>query len=124
MLLANLVSINQVAITYQPAIEQLLVLLPLGTANLQAAGLADRNTKNPGTYIDFNLNINLPPACTTGFLPTQQMRTPQLRRLPRPTRRRPVLPDTAGLADHRSARRPQLPLSDPPRQTRADGQDV
>jgi phospholipid/cholesterol/gamma-HCH transport system substrate-binding protein len=76
VLLANLVTINQVAITYQPAIEQMLVLLPLGAANLQAAGVADRNTKYPGTYIDFNLNVNLPPACTTGFLPVQQMRTP------------------------------------------------
>jgi len=82
VLLANLVNINQVALTYQPAIEQLLVLLPLGTANLQAAGLADRNTKNPGTYIDFNLNINLPPACTTGFLPAQQMRTPNFEDAP------------------------------------------
>ncbi|MDT5112067.1 MAG: phospholipid/cholesterol/gamma-HCH transport system substrate-binding protein [Mycobacterium sp.] len=82
VLLANLVSINQVAITYQPAIEQVLVLLPLGTANLQAAGLADRNTKYPGTYIDFNLNVNLPPACTTGFLPVQQMRTPNLEDAP------------------------------------------
>jgi phospholipid/cholesterol/gamma-HCH transport system substrate-binding protein len=75
VLLANLVSINKVAITYQPAIEQLLVLLPLGTANLQGAGVADRDTKHPGTYIDFNLNLNLPPACNTGFLPIQQMRT-------------------------------------------------
>jgi phospholipid/cholesterol/gamma-HCH transport system substrate-binding protein len=82
VLLANLVNINQVAITYQPAIEQLLVLLPLGTANLQAAGLADRNTKNPGTYIDFNLNINLPPTCSTGFLPAQQMRTPNFEDAP------------------------------------------
>jgi phospholipid/cholesterol/gamma-HCH transport system substrate-binding protein len=82
VLLANLVNINQVAITYQPAIEQLLVLLPLGTANLQAAGLADRNTKNPGTYIDFNLNINLPPTCSTGFLPVQQMRTPNFEDAP------------------------------------------
>jgi phospholipid/cholesterol/gamma-HCH transport system substrate-binding protein len=75
VLLANLVSINKVAITYQPAIEQLLVLLPLGTANLQGAGVGDRDTKHPGTYIDFNLNLNLPPACNTGFLPIQQMRT-------------------------------------------------
>jgi phospholipid/cholesterol/gamma-HCH transport system substrate-binding protein len=82
VLLANLVSINQVAITYQPAIEQVLVLLPLGTANLQAAGVADRNTKYPGTYIDFNLNINLPPTCSTGFLPVQQMRTPNFEDAP------------------------------------------
>jgi phospholipid/cholesterol/gamma-HCH transport system substrate-binding protein len=55
----------------------LLVLLPLGTANLQGAGVADRDTKHPGTYIDFNLNLNVPPACNTGFLPIQQMRTAQ-----------------------------------------------
>jgi phospholipid/cholesterol/gamma-HCH transport system substrate-binding protein len=106
VLLANLVNINQVAITYQPAIEQLLVLLPLGTANLQAAGLADRNTKNPGTYIDFNLNINLPPACTTGFLPAQQMRTPNFEDAPD----RPAgdlycrIPQDSSIADLRGAR--------------------
>jgi phospholipid/cholesterol/gamma-HCH transport system substrate-binding protein len=82
VLLANLVNINQVAIAYQPAIEQVLVLLPLGTANMQGAALADRNVHNPGTYIDFNLNINLPPACTTGFLPAQQMRTPNFEDAP------------------------------------------
>jgi phospholipid/cholesterol/gamma-HCH transport system substrate-binding protein len=82
VLLANLVSINQVAIAYQPAIEQLLVLLPLGTANIQGAGLADRNTKHPGAAIDFNLNVNVPPACTTGFLPAQQMRTPNFEDAP------------------------------------------
>ena len=82
VLLANLISINQVAITYQPAIEQLLVLLPLGTANLQGAALTDRNTKQPGAYIDFNLNLNLPPTCTTGFLPPQQMRTPNFEDAP------------------------------------------
>jgi phospholipid/cholesterol/gamma-HCH transport system substrate-binding protein len=76
VLLANLVGINEVAITYQPAIEQLLVLLPLGTANIQATALANRNTKNAGAFVDFNLNVNLPPPCTTGFLPVQQMRVP------------------------------------------------
>lgn len=76
VLLANLVTINPVAIAYQPAIEQLLVLLPPATANLQAAALANRGTKHPAQYLDFRLNINLPPACTTGFLPPQQMRPP------------------------------------------------
>ena len=124
VLLANLVSINQVAITYQPAIEQVLVLLPLGTANLQAAGLADRNTKNPGTYIDCNLNINLPPACTTGFLPAQQMRTPNFEDAPD----RPAgdlycrIPQDSPITAVRGAR--NYPLSDPSRQTRANGKDV
>ena len=29
-----------------------------------------------GGYLSFNLNFNLPPPCTTGFLPAQQRRTP------------------------------------------------
>jgi phospholipid/cholesterol/gamma-HCH transport system substrate-binding protein len=76
IVLANLVNINQVAVTYHAGIEQLLVLLPIGTADLQSSGVANWNTKQPykGAYLSFNLNINLPPACTTGFLPATQMR--------------------------------------------------
>ena len=33
IVLANLVSIGEVAVTYQPSLEQLLVLLPQGTAD-------------------------------------------------------------------------------------------
>jgi phospholipid/cholesterol/gamma-HCH transport system substrate-binding protein len=29
-----------------------------------------------GIYLDFNLNLNLPPPCNTGFLPVQQQRIP------------------------------------------------
>ncbi len=76
VLLANLVSINDVAITYQPNLEQLLVLLPQGTQIMQALLTANRNTKQTytGAYINFNLNLNLPPVCNTGFLPPQQIR--------------------------------------------------
>jgi phospholipid/cholesterol/gamma-HCH transport system substrate-binding protein len=78
VLLANLVSVGDVAVAYQPAIEQLLVLLPAGTADLQGTTLANTNTKQDykGIYLDFNLNVNLPPPCTTGFLPAQQQRAP------------------------------------------------
>jgi phospholipid/cholesterol/gamma-HCH transport system substrate-binding protein len=78
LLLANLVSVNDVAIKYQPALEQLLVLLPAGTANLQAGAVANLNSKQDlkGIFLDFNLNINLPQPCTTGFLPIQQQRVP------------------------------------------------
>ncbi|MCV7411381.1 mammalian cell entry protein [Mycobacterium florentinum] len=78
ILLANLVSVNQVAVTYQASIEQLLVLLPIGIGDLQGAGVANRNTKQDynGINLDFNLNINLPPPCTTGFLPATQIRPP------------------------------------------------
>jgi phospholipid/cholesterol/gamma-HCH transport system substrate-binding protein len=78
IVLANLVSIGQVAVTYQPSLEQLLVLLPQGTATTAAIGVAKRNTKQDymGDYLFLNLNLNLPPPCTTGFLPAQQRRAP------------------------------------------------
>jgi phospholipid/cholesterol/gamma-HCH transport system substrate-binding protein len=76
--LANLVSVEKVAVVYQPAIEQLLVLLPQGVATTAAGMVADLNTKTDyrGFYLSFNLNLNLPPPCTTGFLPAQQKRGP------------------------------------------------
>ena len=92
IVLANLVSIGEVALAYQPSLEQLLVLLPQGTAATQAVGVHKRNTKQDyeGDALVFNLNAilpafpaplplppqNLPPPCTTGFLPAQQQRVP------------------------------------------------
>jgi phospholipid/cholesterol/gamma-HCH transport system substrate-binding protein len=79
-LLANLVSVGQVAVTYQPAIEQVLVLEPQLVAGLQGALLANKNSKrkHPGLYVSFNLNLNLPPPCTTGFLPADQQLVPNV----------------------------------------------
>jgi phospholipid/cholesterol/gamma-HCH transport system substrate-binding protein len=76
ILLANLVSAGKVALTYQNDIEQLLVLLPPAISNLQAGIVSNMNTKQvyTGEYLSFNLNLNLPPPCTTGFLPAQQLR--------------------------------------------------
>ncbi|MGP4057165.1 MCE family protein [Mycobacterium sp. 4D054] len=92
IVLANLVSVGEVAVTYQPSLEQLLVLLPQGTAVTQAVGVHKRNTKQDymGDALVFNLNLaipffpapiplppqQLPPPCTTGFLPAQQRRVP------------------------------------------------
>jgi phospholipid/cholesterol/gamma-HCH transport system substrate-binding protein len=78
VLMSNLVSIADVAVTYQPNLEQLLVLLPPGIEILQGAALANRNTKQDyeGFFLSFNLNVNLPPPCTTGYLPAQQQRAP------------------------------------------------
>jgi phospholipid/cholesterol/gamma-HCH transport system substrate-binding protein len=78
IVLANLVSVGQVAVTYQDGIEQLLVLLPEGAADIQGTGLANRNTKQAfhGPFLDFKLNLNLPPICNTGFLPATQQRVP------------------------------------------------
>ena len=76
IVLANLVSLGEVAVTYQPDLEQLLVLLPQGAAVTSATGTANRHQKHIGAYLDFNLNLNLPPPCNTGYLPPQQQRVP------------------------------------------------
>jgi phospholipid/cholesterol/gamma-HCH transport system substrate-binding protein len=84
IVLANLVNIGQVAVTYQPGLEQLLVLLPQGTATTQAIGTANRNTKQAykGAYLSFNLNLNVPPPCTTGFFPSYEQRSANLEDYP------------------------------------------
>jgi phospholipid/cholesterol/gamma-HCH transport system substrate-binding protein len=77
VMLANLTSVGQVAVTYRDDIEQLLVLFPQVVSAEQAGLVANLNTKQDfkGQYLSFNLNINLPPPCTTGFLPAQQQRS-------------------------------------------------
>jgi phospholipid/cholesterol/gamma-HCH transport system substrate-binding protein len=77
IVLANLVSVAPVAVTYQPDIEQLLVLMPMGVQLLQGTSIADAATDTPyrGFGLNFNMNFNLPPPCMTGFLPPQQMRS-------------------------------------------------
>src|SRR6185312_17466450 len=48
------------------------------TAQGQATLLPDKNIKSsyPGLNLSFKMNLNLPPACTTGYLPAQQIRSP------------------------------------------------
>lgn len=77
VVLANLVSVGQVAVAYHDNIEQLLVLFPQVISAEQAGLVANHNTNQDykGQYLSFNLNINLPPPCTTGFLPAQQQRS-------------------------------------------------
>jgi phospholipid/cholesterol/gamma-HCH transport system substrate-binding protein len=77
IVLSNLVSIAPVLVTYRADLEQLLVLLPIGTEAMQAIGVPNAGTKQAykGAYLSFNTNLNLPPPCTTGFLPIQQQRT-------------------------------------------------
>ena len=78
ILLSNLNSVSQVALTYRNDIEQLLVLVPQVISGESDGLVANLNTKQAyrGQYLSFNLNINLPPPCTTGFLPAQQQRVP------------------------------------------------
>jgi phospholipid/cholesterol/gamma-HCH transport system substrate-binding protein len=78
ILLANMVSLGDIAVAYRNDIEQLLVLFPQGTAVMSSIILPNSNTKQDykGVYLDFNLNLNLPPPCNTGFLPVRQQRSP------------------------------------------------
>lgn len=80
VVLANLVTLGDVAVTYQPHIEQLLVLAPSAVEVVQGAGVTNRDTKQDykGAFLSFNLNINLPPPCLTGYLPPQQARPTSL----------------------------------------------
>lgn len=81
---ANLASTAPVLVTYQPGLEQLLVLLPQAAATAQAIVLANRDTQQPyrGAYLSLNLSLNQPPPCTTGFLPAQQQRAAALQDYP------------------------------------------
>lgn len=75
VLLANLTTIGQIAVTYNPSLEQLFVLLPPYVAALQTYALG---TNNPiGLPLgDFTLALGDPPACTVGFLPPSSWRSP------------------------------------------------
>jgi virulence factor Mce-like protein len=75
VLLANLSTVGQVLLTYNPSLEQLLVLLPPAIASLQASGLGKNNpTGEP--IGEFALSIGDPPPCTVGFLPPSSWRSP------------------------------------------------
>jgi virulence factor Mce-like protein len=74
VLLANLASLGQIGVTYRPGLEQLLVLLPPSAAYYQA----ERPINNPTGQVvgDFRVAVEDPPACTVGFLPASQWRSP------------------------------------------------
>jgi phospholipid/cholesterol/gamma-HCH transport system substrate-binding protein len=74
---SNLDSVGDVGLTYRDNLEALLVQLPQVVADAQAGQLGDKDLKGPyrGIYLDFNLNLNWPPPCTTGFFPVQQQRS-------------------------------------------------
>jgi phospholipid/cholesterol/gamma-HCH transport system substrate-binding protein len=77
VLLANLTSVGSVAVSYRADLEQILVLLPQLVSINQAGVVTSFDTKEDykGQRFGFNLNLNLPPGCATGFLPAQQRRS-------------------------------------------------
>ncbi|OPX10191.1 MCE family protein [Mycobacterium sp. AT1] len=84
ILLANLASVGKVGLAYHDSIQQILVLLPQLVSIEQGSLAANVNTKQDykGAYLSFNLNLNLPPPCTTGYLPAQQRRSASLQDYP------------------------------------------
>lgn len=74
VLVANLVSVGEVGVVYNRSIEQILVLYPALVSGLLTAidGAKDSNQ----IKVDFNLQINETPPCTTGFLPAADRRSP------------------------------------------------
>ena len=74
LLLANLTSLGQVALTYNPSLEQIMVLLPPFLGGFNQISPSQNATGLP--IGNFRLQISDPPACTTGFLPPSQWRSP------------------------------------------------
>ncbi|CQD18166.1 virulence factor Mce [Mycobacterium lentiflavum] len=74
---SNLGQVGDVGLTYRDNLEALLVQVPQIVADAQAIQLMDKDLKGPykGLMLDFNLNLNWPPPCTTGFFPVQQQRS-------------------------------------------------
>ncbi|MGB3353670.1 MAG: MlaD family protein, partial [Mycobacterium sp.] len=69
--LANLAVVIDMLKRYNKGLEQGLVILPQGAAVAQSVVAPfDRQAK-----IDFNLTINQPPPCLTGFLPASEWRS-------------------------------------------------
>jgi hypothetical protein len=74
VLLANLTTVGQVAVTYRPSLKQLLVVLPPLVAYTQASSPGNNPTGIP--LGDFRLASSDPPGCTVGFLPPSSWRNP------------------------------------------------
>ncbi|PQD98446.1 virulence factor Mce [Mycobacterium sp. EPG1] len=75
LLLANLTTVGQIALTYRPGVEQLLVLFPPYIAALQGFALPWNNPTG-WPLGDFTATSGDPPACTVGFLPASEWRSP------------------------------------------------
>lgn len=74
VLLANLTTFGQIGVTYNPSIEQLLVLVPPFVAQIQTYAPTTNPSGLPNG--DFSLGLGDPAACTVGFLPPSAWRSP------------------------------------------------
>lgn len=74
VLVANLMSTGEVGVVYNQGVEQILVLYPALVSGLVTA-INGAKSENE-IKVDFNLQINETPPCTTGFLPAADRRSP------------------------------------------------
>ena len=74
VLLANMTTLGQLAVTYHPGVEQILVLLPPVVSIVQAVS-PNRNASGIGLGT-FRVTVSDPPNCTVGFLPPSSWRPP------------------------------------------------
>jgi phospholipid/cholesterol/gamma-HCH transport system substrate-binding protein len=74
VLLANLTTIGQIGVTYNPSLEQLLVLLPPFIAETQVYETTNNPTGQP--LGEFSITVSDPTPCTVGFLPPSAWRSP------------------------------------------------
>jgi ABC-type transporter Mla subunit MlaD len=75
VLLANLTTIGQIGVTYNPSLQQLLVLLPPYAAAIQSYG-SPKNNPTGIPIAEFAIENSDPVGCTVGFLPASQWRSP------------------------------------------------
>ena len=74
VLLANLTTVGEVGVTYNPSLRQLLVLLPPYIGGFGA--LSPISNPTGFSLGGFSLMNGDPPPCTVGFLPPSQWRSP------------------------------------------------
>ncbi len=75
VLLANMTTVGQILVTYNPSVEQLLVILPAYIAAQQSFGLP-KNNPTGLPLGEFAAMMGDPPPCTVGFLPPSSWRSP------------------------------------------------
>jgi phospholipid/cholesterol/gamma-HCH transport system substrate-binding protein len=74
LLMANLVSTGEVLNAYVPNLRQTLVVYPALVDRLQGTGLP--HEKEGMDKLDIRLNLNDPPSCTQGYIPSARWRDP------------------------------------------------
>ncbi|MGV0812427.1 MCE family protein [Mycolicibacterium boenickei] len=74
VLAANLANFGRVGVIYSKSIEQALVIFPALMAALNT--VAGGAPADEGAKLDFKIDLQDPPPCSTGFIPATQIRSP------------------------------------------------